>query len=423
MARGHRERSWGRRSSIVDGGAAVVTSRFSALQRASPRRGLAPAERASYSNGRRLGPAIGLRVRQRWLRNQRWIGMLTTIFEHFTVGWGPGRLLTSYSFLAALATAIAVISTLILLPKLWKYLPRDSGRQFAVDADKSIGKPLSAGIIIVSIFAVVVLLVIPPRSTIVLLMPLMIVASVVGLLDDKKKGGLSELTLGLTDLALALLTVLILFGFRPVEIWIPIYSGGIVIPASLNIPMMTAVIWLAINAMNCSDGVDGLSANLACVTLASLAGLLYIAIGNVDVANYLRVPHNAAGADWSLVALTMVGCLFGYLWYNAPPSMVLMGDSGSRPIGLLIGALVAMSGNPVILVVCGLIILTNGATGLVKVLLIRLFRIRILRDVRFPLHDHARQNLNWAGTQVLFRFSLIHFAVTALLLTLLLKVR
>jgi phospho-N-acetylmuramoyl-pentapeptide-transferase len=186
---------------------------------------------------------------------------------------------------------------------------------------------------------------------------------------------------------------------------------------------MTAMIWLAINAMNCSDGVDGLSANLACITLASLAGLLYVVIGNVDVAGYLRVPHNQAGADWSLVALTMVGCLAGYLWYNAPPSMVLMGDSGSRPVGLMIGALVAATGNPFILLACGLIILANGATGLAKMLLIRIFDIRILRNVRFPLHDHARKNLGWAGTQVLFRFSMLHLAVTALLLILLLKVR
>jgi phospho-N-acetylmuramoyl-pentapeptide-transferase len=56
-------------------------------------------------------------------------------------------------------------------------------------------------------------------------------------------------------------------------------------------------------------------------------------------------------------------------------------------------------------------------------LLIRIFDIRILRNVRFPLHDHARKNLGWAGTQVLFRFSMLHLAVTALLLTLLLKVR
>jgi len=349
--------------------------------------------------------------------------MLTTVFGYMNLEWGPIRLLSSYTFIAALSAALAVILTLFLLPKLWGYLPKDSGRQFAVDADKSLGKPLSAGIVIVGIFSVVVLLVIPLRSTIVLFIPLMIAASIMGFLDDKKKGGLSELTLGSADLIIALLAVLILFGFDPVQIWFPVYPGGITVPASITIPMMTAVIWLAINAMNCSDGVDGLSGNLASITLASLGGLLYVVIGNVEVANYLRVPHNPAAADWSLVSLTMVGCLFGYLWYNAPPSSVLMGDSGSRPIGLLIGALVALSGNPVILFVCGLIILANGATGLAKVLLIRLFKIRILRDVRFPLHDHARKNLGWAGTQVLFRFSLIHFAVTALLLTLLLKVR
>jgi phospho-N-acetylmuramoyl-pentapeptide-transferase len=349
--------------------------------------------------------------------------MLVFMLEMMGIRWGPTRLLTSYSFIAAISTAFAAGLCLLLLPRLWGFLPRDGGRAFAIDAEKSLGKPVSAGVIIVLIFALVVFTLAPINREIYLFVPLMVIASFVGFIDDRRSGGLSELTLGLMDLGLAFATALILMGFRPMEVWLPVIAGGIMAPPWITLPITTGLIWLSINAMNCSDGVDGLSANLACISLASLAGILYVVVGNIDIATYLRISHNHAGADWALLGLIMVGCLFGYLWHNAPPSSVLMGDSGSRPIGLLVGTLVAVSGNPFLILVCSLIVLINGATGLLKVLLIRIFKFSLLKEVRFPLHDHVRKNLGWTGTQVLIRFSLLHFAITAMLLTLLIKVR
>lgn len=349
--------------------------------------------------------------------------MLFDAIESLVGTWGPLRLLTSYSILSAVVASLAAALSFVLLPRLWRYLPKDRGRQFAVDADKSVGKPVSGGVILVGVFSIVVLLVAPAHAQIVLFVPLMVLASGIGYLDDRVEGGLSELTLGAADLALSLAAAALVLGFARAEFWLPFSAGGVQVPAVFALAVMTGVIWLSINAMNCSDGVDGLSANLAIITLVGLAGVLYVAVGNVEVAAYLRIPHNPLGADWSLLAMAMTGCLFGYLWYNAPPSTILMGDSGSRPIGLLIGTLVAASGNPAILAICGSIILVNGATGLAKVLLVRLFSIRILRNVRFPLHDHARQYHKWTGTQVLIRFSLLHSAITALLMLLLLKVR
>ncbi len=349
--------------------------------------------------------------------------MLHAAFDSLENVWGPFRLLNSYTLLAALIAGLSAMLTFYLLPRLWARLPTDSGRQFAVDADKSIGKPVSAGVILVGAFSAAILLLVPLQPMTIVFVALMILASFVGYLDDHRVGGLSQLALGVSDLVLSLAAALLVVGSDTTELWLPFYAGGIEVPSLLALPVTTGVIWLAINAMNCSDGVDGLSGTLAALTLTGLAGLLYVVVGNVDVAGYLRIPHNPLGADWALVAMAMIGCLFGYLWFNAPPSAVLMGDSGSRPIGLLIGTLVAATGNPAILVICGSIILANGATGLAKVLLIRLFKIRVLHNIRFPLHDHVRKNLGWTGTQVLIRFSLLHIAITALLMMVLLKVR
>jgi phospho-N-acetylmuramoyl-pentapeptide-transferase len=123
------------------------------------------------------------------------------------------------------------------------------------------------------------------------------------------------------------------------------------------------------------------------------------------------------------MAFVMVGCLAGYLWYNSYPSAVLMGDAGSRPMGLLLGMLVMAGGNPFLIVVVAGVVLINGATGLLKVALLRFFKIGIFKTVRYPLHDHMRHTEGWSNTQVLVRFMLLQALFTPLLLVLLFKVR
>jgi phospho-N-acetylmuramoyl-pentapeptide-transferase len=124
-----------------------------------------------------------------------------------------------------------------------------------------------------------------------------------------------------------------------------------------------------------------------------------------------------------MLAFLMIGCLGGYLWYNAPPSSVLMGDAGSRPLGLLVGLLVLATGNPFLIFVAAGVVLANGATGLLKVALLRFLNIGIFRNVRYPLHDHVRHKYGWSNAQVLVRFTLLQAVVTAILMVLLLKIR
>ena len=85
--------------------------------------------------------------------------------------------------------------------------------------------------------------------------------------------------------------------------------------------------------------------------------------------------------------------------------------------------IVLASGNPFLVLIVLTVVLVNGGTGLLKVALLRFFRIPIFRDVRYPLHDHMRKNLGWSGTQVLVRFMLLQAIGTPLLLVLMLKLR
>jgi len=337
--------------------------------------------------------------------------------------FGPFRLLESRAFLIGVGASLAAFLTWWLLPRLWGYLPTDQVRAHAVGAQESAGKPVGAGLIFTSLYVVISLLVVPFNARAVEILGCVLLAMGEGFLDDRVRGGWPEYRLAVADFAVSLLGAVALSQLQAVQIWLPVAKAPLVVSPWIYIPMATALIWLTINATNCTDGVDGLSGSLALIALFYLGVILYAIVGHPDVARYLQVPHSEEAVTYAMLAFPMTGCLAGYLWYNAHPSAVLMGDAGSRPIGFLLGTLVLATGNPVLILVVAGVVLANGATGLLKVSLLRFFRIGIFRRVRYPLHDHARQNLGWSNSQVLLRFVLLQAIGTPLLLLLVLKIR
>ena len=350
--------------------------------------------------------------------------MLSWLGEILTPFYGPFRLLNSYLFLAGLGAALGALLTVFLLPKFWGLLPRDNGRIHAIDGHRTKGKPVSAGVVFIPLLVIVCLLVVPFNWQIIGILACLMLAVLEGHLDDMhKNGGLNEYVLGVIDLGISFLAALVLSGFEDQVIWLPLIKTPVTLSVWLYIPLATGILWTMINATNCTDGVDGLSASLSILAFIYLGGILYGVVGHTGISNYLLVPHYIDGADWALIAFAMVGCLAGYLWHNSLPSSVLMGDAGSRPMGLLLGVLVMVSGNPFLIFVVTGVVLLNGATGLLKVALLRFFKISIFKNIRYPLHDHARHHLNWSNTQVLVRFVLLQAVGTPLLLVLLFKVR
>jgi phospho-N-acetylmuramoyl-pentapeptide-transferase len=302
-------------------------------------------------------------------------------------------------------------------------LPRDRGRAHAVEAQAAQGKPTGAGVIFITIFFLVQILVIPPAFQPLAILVIAYAAMLSGWLDDKSVVSWSEYKKGFIDLILAAAAATVLCEAAPSEIWLPFTKMNLTIPAMLYIPLGTVLIWTAINSTNCTDGVDGLSGTLASIALTALGVTLYFIIGHQPIANYLLLPHAADGSTWGIMAFAMVGTLAGYLWYNAHPSILLMGDAGSRAIGFLLGVLVLKSGNPFMIFIVSGVLLVNGGTGLLKVALKRFVKIAIFKSIRFPLHDHVRHNRGWSNPQVLVRFAVLQSMLTLVLLVLLLKIR
>ena len=93
-----------------------------------------------------------------------------------------------------------------------------------------------------------------------------------------------------------------------------------------------------------------------------------------------------------------------------------MGDAGSRSMGIVIAIAAVNSGSPFLYLLLSLVIMLDGGLGLLKVSLIRVFKIHILKNTRTPLHDHVRKNMGWSNTHCVFRFSIIQIMVSAIAL-------
>ncbi len=349
--------------------------------------------------------------------------MLPWLGERLVAIFGPFRLLTLNLFLVGVGMALAAAITWYFLPRLWNRLPRDQGREYAVESQQSKGKPVGAGVILIPAYVVVCLLVMPFHPRYLAVLGCVLLAMVEGFVDDKTRGGLGEYWLGVIDLGISFVGAITLCQFDTVEMWLPLIKASVYISPWIYIPLATGLIWLTINATNCTDGVDGLSGSLLAMAFVYVGIILYGVVGHQEISQYLLVPHYPDGAIWSMMSFVMVGCLAGYLWYNAHPSAVLMGDAGSRPMGFLLGMLVLACGNPFLIFIVAGVVLVNGATGLLKVALLRFFKIGIFGHVRYPLHDHVRQQKGWSNTQVLVRFMLLQALGTPILLLLLLRIR
>lgn len=349
--------------------------------------------------------------------------MLYFLGQHLQEVFGPFRLLQSHIFLIGAGLYSSFMLSWWLLPKLTKYLPPDRGRKFAAGGCASRGKPTGAGMVFVSIFVLVSLLVVPFGLQQLLILAVTLCVMLSGYLDDKSPKPWSEYRKGLVDLFLAVTASLVLSMGDEIQIWLPFTKSVFFIHPVVFILLSSVLIWVSINTTNCSDGVDGLSGTLVLLALVTIGGFLYLVVGHKAVASYFLLPHYSAGAAWAVMAFTLAGAVGGYLWHNASPSTVLMGDAGSRAIGFFIGVSVINSGNPFLILIFCSVLLVNGGVGLVKVASLRFFRIRIFGNIRFPLHDHVRSVKKWSNTQIIIRFALIQMLVTILLLGILIKVR
>jgi phospho-N-acetylmuramoyl-pentapeptide-transferase len=319
-----------------------------------------------------------------------------------------------------------------LIPKFYDKLPHDRGREFTLkdNAEAAKGKPTGAGSVFITIFTVLCFLLIPMSFTQTAILILTWLTMLTGFLDDRSISSWGEYLKGALDLVIGIAVSLVVYNALKlssedgiVRFWLPLLTNQVEVNKFVFVIVSTVLIWISINTTNCTDGIDGLSGTLVLLALLTLGCVFYFILGHKDIAAYLLVQHLPAGANWAVLLMAMAGVVMGYLWHNAFPSHCLMGDAGSRALGYFIGVGVMISGNPFIVLATSSIILINGGMGLLKVFLLRFFKIKIFENIRFPLHDHMRKNRGWSPTQVLLKFMILQLLITCAIMGVFLKVR
>ncbi len=173
----------------------------------------------------------------------------------------------------------------------------------------------------------------------------------------------------------------------------------------LFIPFASLVMVSASNTVNLTDGLDGL-AIMPVLIAAACFGLIAYVVGNKIFATYLQLHYVARTGELAVFCAAMVGGGLGFLWFNAPPAMVFMGDTGSLSLGGALGAVSVAIKHELVLVIVGGLFVLEGVSVIVQVLSFKLTGKRVFRMA--PLHHHFEQK-GWPESTVVIRFWIIAF--------------
>ncbi len=221
-------------------------------------------------------------------------------------------------------------------------------------------------------------------------------------------------------------------GFGALLLWLPLPSGGEVthrlIPFLKNVelvlwpiafPLFIATVVAGFsNAVNLTDGLDGLASGLSAISALALAIFAYV-MGRVDTSFYLGLPYMPGAGELTVFCVSVAGAAIGFLWFNAPPATVFMGDTGSLALGGAIGTVAVLLKSELLLVIVGGMFVLEAMSVLIQTSTFKLTRRytgtgrRVFRMA--PLHHHFEQ-LGWPETRVVIRFYIVGiiFALVAL---------
>ena len=276
-----------------------------------------------------------------------------------------------------------------------RILPKDQGRAFAVNGALSEGKPRGAGIIFVTSFTLCTALFYPLDIENIIYLVLVYAAMLSGYFDDAAETPWGNLKKGLIDLVISLGIAFTYYFYNGSQVKLYITDSTFTIPAPLFIILAGVLVWTAINVTNCTDGVDGLCGSLVMTVLLPLAFMV-----------------TKSGAADMLLPMIMFVTLAAYLWFNCSPSQMLMGDAGSRALGVFLAVMFLKIAAPFAFIPMAIVIILDGGLGLLKLSFRRFLKINnFMEGIRTPLHDHARKNKGWSDTQVVIRFTILQIIV------------
>ncbi|HUP21328.1 MAG TPA: phospho-N-acetylmuramoyl-pentapeptide-transferase [Thermoanaerobaculia bacterium] len=331
--------------------------------------------------------------------------------------WSVFNVFQYLTFRSALAGATAVALSLMLGPATIRWLRRLSvGQSIREEGPErhreKAGTPTMGGVLIVAAVALPTLMWANLTNHYVWVTLLALLGfGAIGFVDDFLKvrrrrnlGLTARAKMGLQLVVSAAVggTLLLLPGHQEVLLF-PFFKNLVLPLGLLYLPFVMLVLVGASNAVNLTDGLDGLAIGATLIAAGTYALLSYIA-GHAVVADYLQVAHVPGAGEVAIVCAAMVGASIGFLWFNAHPAEMFMGDVGSLALGGGIGTVAVVAKQELLLVVVGGLFVAEALSVIVQVASYRFRGRRVLRMA--PVHHHF-ELVGWSETKIVVRFWIV----------------
>ena len=229
---------------------------------------------------------------------------------------------------------------------------------------------------------------------------------------DNLEGLTPKGKMGLQILVAVLSTGVLLYAGFPTEFYIPFLKTPLFDLGYFSIPFWILVFLATTNAVNLTDGLDGLATVPSIIALVSLGLIVYVT-GHAIFSQYLLVPNIKGVGEVLVLASALAGGLLGFLWYNCYPAEIFMGDTGSLAIGGFLAYLAILGKSEVLLVLIGIIFVIETVSVILQVGSYKLRGERIF--LMAPIHHHFELK-KWAENKIIVRFWMISFIANILAL-------
>jgi len=236
---------------------------------------------------------------------------------------------------------------------------------------------------------------------------------ILGAFDDYKKiknnnsKGISSKLKIIIQIIIGLISLVILYNFidsnQITNLYFPFFKNLVINLGWFFIPFYLFVIVGSSNAVNLTDGLDGLATVPVILVAGCFAFISYVS-GNIIFAEYLLIPYIEGVGEVAVFCGAIIGASIGFLWFNAPPAKIFMGDTGSLALGGSLGAIGVVTKHEIVLAIIGGLFVLEAVSVIVQVVSFKLTGKRIFKMA--PIHHHFEKK-GWAESTIVIRFWII----------------